>query len=347
MDDAAEEIGSVNTVINTEGHLFGFNTDLDGMIGMIERAGISLTGKKVAILGTGGTSKTAYVAAKRLGASKIIKVSRTPSSPSVSYDELYSDHVDTEIIINTTPVGMYPKCDISPVDLKKFKRLSGVVDVIYNPLRTPLIVEAMNLGIPATGGLYMLVRQGVRASEIFLDTKYEDNISEVIYKKILNDKENIALIGMPSSGKTTVGKLLADLIGFKLVDTDEEIVKRCKMDIPSIFKSYGEDYFRELEENVVKEVSRESGQVISTGGGVILRQNNIDALKRTSQIVFLDRPLALLTPTDDRPLAMTEDGITELYKERYPIYSSLCDVKIDATSTPDQIAAEIQKRSKE
>jgi shikimate dehydrogenase len=258
MDDAAEEIGSVNTVINTEGHLFGFNTDLDGMIGMIERAGISLTGKKVAILGTGGTSKTAYVAAKRLGASKIIKVSRTPSSPSVSYDELYSDHVDTEIIINTTPVGMYPMCDSSPVDLKRFKKLSGVVDVIYNPLRTPLIVEAMNLGIPATGGLYMLVRQGVRASEIFLDTKYEDNISEVIYKKILNAKENIALIGMPSSGKTTVGKLLADLIGFKLVDTDEEIVKRCKMDIPSIFKSYGEDYFRELEENVVKEVSRES-----------------------------------------------------------------------------------------
>ena len=347
LDSQAEEIGAVNTVIRTEGHLFGFNTDIDGMIAMIEHAGIEISGKRVAILGTGGTSKTALAVAKKLGAGSTVRVSRAKSEGTLTYDELYEKSKEIEIIINTTPVGMYPGCDKTPLDLSGFTSLSGVVDVIYNPLRTRLVSDAQKRGIPATGGLYMLVGQAARASELFLNVKYAPDTVESVYERILRSKENIVLVGMPSSGKTTVGRLLKDALGFSLTDTDEEIVKRCGMDIPSIFATYGEEYFRNVEEEVIRDVSAESRQIISTGGGVILRQNNIDALKRTGKVVFLDRPLEKLIPTEDRPLALNRAAIEGLYEKRYPIYSSVCDMRIDADGTPEEISLEIIRRIKQ
>ena len=346
IDTSAYEIGAVNTVLNTEGHLFGFNTDFDGMVAMIRRAGISLEGRSVAILGTGGTSCTAAVVSKKLGAREIIKVSRNKSQETVSYDELYEKWGDVEILINTTPVGMYPDCENTPVDLSRLTRLEGVVDVIYNPIRTPLVSEATKRGIPATGGMYMLVAQAVRASEIFTGEKYAEEITESVYEKIIKDKENIVLIGMPSSGKSTVGKLLADELGFSFTDTDDEIVKREGTDIPTIFRLKGEEYFRDLEEEVIKDVSRESRRVIATGGGSVLKSSNIERLRRNGRIIFLDRPLDMLMPTLDRPLSSDRDHLLSLYEKRYPIYSSVCDLAVDASGAPESISLEIKRRIK-
>lgn len=346
VDPTAEEIGSVNTVLRTEGHLFGFNTDFYGMIGMIERAGIPLFGRTVAILGTGGTSRTAMAVAKKIGAKEILKVSRDGKKDAITYTDLYEKYQDAEVIINTTPVGMHPECDAIPVDLSKFTKLEGVVDVIYNPLKTQLVIEAEKRGIKATGGLYMLVCQAVRAREIFTGKKIPEEDVEEVYGKILAQKENIVLIGMPSSGKSTVGAVLSKITGLPLIETDEVIVKKHGGDIVSIFEKRGESYFRDLEEEAVLDSSKLSGQIISTGGGVITRQINTDRLKRNGRLVFLDRPLELLTPTQDRPLAQEKQAISELYEKRYPIYSSVCDEKIDASATPDEIALEIRKRLK-
>ena len=343
IDSHAKEIGAVNTVVNRSGKLYGYNTDFYGMCELIRHAGIELQDKKVVILGTGGTSKTALAVAKALLAKSAIRVSRTSREDAISYEELYEKHRDTDVIINTTPCGMFPNISGCAVDISKFKNLLGVIDAVYNPLRSTMVLDAKKQKVPAEGGLYMLVAQAVRASEIFIDTKYPDGETERIFKKMLCDKENIVLIGMPASGKTTVGNILAKKMNRQIIDTDELIVRREGKAISDIFRENGEDYFRRAESDVISEVSSMTGVIISTGGGAVLRESNVDSLKKNGRLYFIDRPLEALIPTSDRPLASTRAAIERRYNERYSTYLSSSDVTIDASSGAEDVAEKIER----
>lgn len=334
-------IGAVNTVVNRDGRLYGYNTDFYGMTRLISHAGADVSKKKVVILGTGGTSKTAAAVAKHLGAREVIRVSRSSREDAVDYDALYSLHTDAELIINTTPVGMYPNNYSSPVDISRFPALTAVIDAVYNPLSTPLIAAARERGIIAEGGLYMLVAQAVRASEIFLDLEYEDTLLDSVYERIYKSKENVVLIGMPSSGKSTVGRYIADLLGRELIDTDDAVVNIAGCSIPEIFKEHGEGRFRDYECEAVLEVAKRSSTVIATGGGAILREENVKALRQNGRIYFIDRPVDLLIPTSDRPLSTDRVAIEKRYAERYPIYSGVCDKKIDGSGDVPSVAEKI------
>ena len=307
------------------------------MKSLAERIGLEIKGKKVLIIGTGGTSKTATAVVSDLGAREIIYVSNVEVKGAYSYDEVYLNHTDAEIIFNTSPVGMFPKNDGMPIDITKFPCLEGLLDVVYNPIRTNLVLKAKELGIKSEGGLYMLGAQAVYAYEHFMSTRVEKSLCDSIYKKVLSQKDNIILTGMPSSGKTTVGKYLAEKTGKTFVDTDDEIVKKIGMDIPSYFKAYGEAEFRKVEAEVIKEVSKGNSQIISTGGGAILNPENIRCLKQNGKIYFLNRDLELLIPTSDRPLSSDIDALKKRYEERYPIYKSTCDIEIDGNGTITQV----------
>lgn len=325
MSDRARAIGAVNTIVNRDGKLYGYNTDFAGMRALTERTGIAVRGKKVLILGTGGTSKTAAAVAADMGAREIYKVSRTPSGGVIGYDEAYARHSDAEVIINTTPCGMYPKCDGIPIEPEKFPHLEGVADAIYNPLRSNLVRRAAATGAAASGGLYMLVAQAVAAAELFFDTTYEKSVTESVYREILAAKENIVLIGMPACGKSTVARLLAEHTGRRVYDTDALIVEREGMEITDIFAKYGEEYFRNAESAVIHDISQTGGCIIATGGGAVLREKNISALKSNGKVYFIDKPLEELMPTDDRPLASSAEAIRKRYSERYAIYCAAAD----------------------
>ncbi len=341
IDAQAERIGAVNAVVNRDGQLYGYNTDFYGMKLLIEKIGVPINGKKVIILGTGGTSKTAAAVSESLGAKEILRVSRSGKDGAVTYEELYENHRDAEFLINTTPSGMYPNIFDIPVDISRLPNLSGVLDAIYNPLRTPLILAAKERNIPAEGGLYMLVGQAVRASEIFLDKEYPENTLPEIYENLRREKENIVLIGMPASGKSTVGKILSERLGRELVDTDELIVKKAGMEIPEIFKSFGEKYFRDLESEVIREVSARNSIIIATGGGAVLRPENVRALKLSGRLFFIDRPPQALVPTDTRPLSSDRAAIEKRFAERYNIYCTSADVRIDANCEAERVAEKI------
>ena len=338
IDDSAKKIGAVNTIVNKNGKLFGYNTDYFGMKALALRIGLEIQSKKVLIIGTGGTSKTATAVAADMGAGEIIYVSNAKVEGAYSYDEIYANHTDVEIIFNTSPVGMYPKNDGTPIDLTKFPKLEGLLDVVYNPIRTNLVIEANRLGIKAEGGLYMLGAQAVYAYEHFMGTSVDKSICDSIFNKALSQKDNIILTGMPSSGKTTIGRLLAEKTGKTFIDTDDEIVRKTGMDIPSYFEKYGEAEFRIVESEVIKEISSKNSLIIATGGGAILNYDNIRRLKQNGKIYFLDRNLEKLMPTSDRPLSSNISALEKIYNERYPIYLSTCDVKVDGNGTPNQVA---------
>ena len=341
VDESARLIGAVNTIVNKDGKLFGYNTDFYGMDSLLKRTEIELEGKKVLILGSGGTAKTAFAVATASNAREIVKVSRKSSKDTVLYTDVYKLHTDAEIIINTTPVGMFPNNYNKPIDISKFPNLLGVLDAIYNPNSTELILDAKARGIKASGGLYMLVMQGIKASEYFLDTKYDIALADEVYSKIEAEKKNVVLIGMPASGKSTVGKLIAERLSRVFTDTDDMIVTEAKSSISEIFDTYGEAVFRDIESEAVKKASIQSSLVIATGGGAVLRKENLDALKQNGKIYFLDRPLDMLIPTDDRPTASTREAIEKRYSERYSIYCESADKIIDASATPDIIADKI------
>lgn len=343
IDDKAKKIGAVNTVVNKDGKLYGYNTDFFGMESLIKHAGVEIFGKKVVILGTGGTSKTAYAVSSFLGAREIIKVSRSSGEDSVSYSELYEKHSDAEIIINTTPVGMFPNIFDSPIDISNFKDLCGVIDAVYNPINTALILEAKKRNVSAEGGLYMLVAQAVMASEIFTDKKYSDTVIEKIYRKIIHEKENIVLIGMPASGKSTVGKRLANIYNRTFIDTDLLIEERTGRKISKIFEEDGESFFRSLENEIIKEVSAKTEAVIATGGGAVLNRDNIFNLKKNGKIYFIDRPLSALVPTSDRPLALSHEEIRKRFEERYDIYLSSADEVVNADSSVEDTVEKIKR----
>ncbi len=325
IDPDAVSIGAVNTVVNREGRLYGYNTDFGGMKMLIEKQGFDYEGKKVLILGSGGTAKTAFAVSKSLGARKVIFVSRKGS---VNYENVHLLHGDASYIINTTPVGMYPDNFSSPLDLSLFTVLEGVTDVVYNPLKTRLCLEAEKRGIPAEGGLYMLVSQGVLASQYFLGKELDvKGLTDETFEGIKGSKQNIVLVGMPGSGKTTVGKALAVKTGREFVDTDEMIVCR-HGEISKIFAEKGEAYFRGLEEEAVKEASKKSCAVIATGGGAVLRKENVEALSQNGVIFFLNRPLEDIIPTDDRPLSRDIEALKKRFEERYDIYICSADYEI-------------------
>ena len=344
ISEQARAIGAVNTIVNRGGELWGYNTDFFGMQALLAHAGITLKDKKVAILGTGGTSKTAHAVAEALGAKEILTVSRRASAGVVTYPELTETHTDVQVIMNTTPVGMYPNSEGSPVSLSAFPNLEGVIDAIYNPLRTKLVLDAQRKGIRAEGGLYMLVAQAVRASELFLDCTYEPDTAKRIYRDLLNKTENIVLSGMPGAGKSTVGKRLAEALRREFFDLDEEIVREAGCSIPDIFAREGEAAFRNLETRVLDTVlSHKKNIVLATGGGAILRDENVDLLHRNGKIYFIDRPLAALLPTSDRPLASSADAIRSRYEERYARYCATADSHIDGDGSIDEVAERIRK----
>ncbi len=342
IDPAAKAIGAVNTIVNRDGRLTGYNTDYFGLNSLILRHNMDLNGTKVLILGTGGTSKTAYHVAKDLGAASIYKVSRGKEG-AIGYEEAVSVHKDASFIINTTPVGMFPKCDACPIDISAFKDLSGVVDCIYNPINTDLVLSARKAGVNATGGLYMLVMQAVRACELFVGKQVSTEEAETVYRKIKLLKSNISLIGMPAVGKSTIGKLLAAETGASFIDTDEEIVRKEGREIKDIFEKEGEAYFRKLEKETILDVSGRKGMIISTGGGCIKDPDNMKALKRCGKVVFLDRPGSVLRPSASRPLSDTKEKMEALYKERLPIYKKYADVSFDLRNRPEDNIKELRR----
>lgn len=338
IDKAAEEIGAVNTVVNRDGKLSGYNTDFIGLKRLILSQGLKLDEKKVLILGTGGTSKTARTVARALNAKTIFTVSRSAkpgddkgnsiSQSVISYQDAAALHNDCDIIINTTPCGMFPKIDDSPIDLSPFTKLSGVIDVIYNPLRSRLVLQAQERNIIAAGGLYMLVQQAIAASEFFFDTTYSDDEADRIYKTILNKKQNIVLVGMPGSGKTTVGKKLAKKLNRRFYDTDVVITEKEGTTPAEIIRTKGEQAFRDIESAVCRELASEQGVIIATGGGAVLRKENVFNLKKNGLLFFIDRPLEAIKPTEDRPLSSSEDKLRQVYEYRYPIYTREADYHI-------------------
>lgn len=343
ISDTAKRIGAVNTIVNRNGRLYGDNTDFAGMLALAKHIGVDMKGRKVLILGTGGASKTGHALAEYMGAQSVFYVSRSGKDGSITYEQAVTEHSDAQIIINATPVGMFPKQDGRPIDISAFPKLEGVIDAIYNPLRTNLILDAQERGIPAEGGLYMLSAQAVHASAVFRDIPLDESLVDKAFKSVKNDKQSIVLIGMPSSGKTTVGRILAEKCGKQLADTDEYIVRKIGMPISDFFAKHGEAEFRKIEKETVAELSATGGRIIATGGGAVLDTENVRALKQNGVLVFLDRRPENLIATDDRPLASRRSALEKLYAERYDIYCAAAELHIDANTTPEAEADAILK----
>ena len=343
VDDLAKEIGAVNTIVNKEGKLYGYNTDFYGLKTLIETNDISLKNKKVLILGSGGTSKTALAVAKFLSAKEIFRISRTGNNGCITYEDAISNHNDADVIINTTPCGMYPESSGSPIDISYFSNLYAVIDVVYNPFKTDLISAAEKRGIKCCSGLYMLVAQASYAVEHFLDCKISAEKLQSVYKKILFSKQNIVLIGMPSCGKSTVGQLVAEYLGRDFYDTDTLIETKENLSIKEIFELYGESYFRKLENETIAEISKLSGVVISTGGGAVINENNTFWLKKNGLLFFIDRPLEKLICTKARPLSSNKSNLEMLYKQRHPIYCSAADYTLTKDNTFEELKELLKK----
>ena len=338
VQDVAREIGAVNTVVNKGGKLIGYNTDFYGMNYALARAGISLNGKKVMILGSGGTSQTALAVAKHGGAKEIIVLSRSGEN---NYQN-YHAHSDAQIVINTTPVGMFPNNYESLIDLTKLPNVEGVFDAVYNPSLTCLLMQAKQKGIKYSNGLPMLVAQAKQASEYFTGKLQTEQKIEQIITRIEKGVENIVLIGMSGCGKSTIGKMLADKLGREFVDTDAEIVKKDGRDIPKIFKENGEQYFRELEKSVLKQVGALSGKVIATGGGVVENKENYFALKQNAKIFYLKREVEFLD-RKNRPLSTDLSAVKTLFESRKEKYLDFADCVIDNNQEIQKTVGEILK----
>ena len=344
ISETARAIGAVNTIVRRDGKLYGDNTDAAGLTMLLRKIGAEPAGKKVLIAGTGGTSRTAKYVAESLGAAETIRVSRTAREDAVTYEEAAEKHRDARILINTTPCGMYPRTGECPVDLRDYPELEAVADAIYNPLRTNLVLEARERGIAAEGGLFMLTAQAVRAAELFRGTEYPADTAEKIYRELLREKENMVLIGMPGSGKSTVSAALQALTGRPAADTDLLIEQKAGKTIPEIFREDGEKAFRDLESEIVAEVSARGGQIIATGGGAVLRPENVRALKRNGRLILLERPAEELVPTADRPLADTQEKMDRLRREREPVYRAAADCTVQLKGSPEEAALETESR---
>ena len=333
----AEKIGAVNTITVRDGKLYGDNTDYFGFKYMVEKSGIEIKGKKALVLGSGGASATVQAVLRDMGACEVNVVSRNGE---INYNNIYNK-IDTEIIVNTTPVGMYPDNMNSPVELEKFPNLKGVFDVVYNPLRTRLVMDAQNLSIPAVAGLPMLVAQAKKAHEIFFDTKLNDDITEKITMTLFKEMCNVVLIGMAGCGKSTIGKVLSEKLEKELIDTDTMIENAEKKPIPEIIEKQGEDFFRCCENVAVNLAGKEKSCIIATGGGVVTRPENYMPLKQNGIIVFINRDAEKL-PTKNRPLSQLH-GVKELYEKRMPLYRRFAHIEVDGNATVEEVADSIIK----
>lgn len=324
LSPTAAQIGSVNTIVRrSDGSLYGDNTDAFGFENLIVHNGIEVKGKKALVLGTGGASVTAQAVLKNLGASEVVVISRRGED---NYENI-AKHADAEIITNTTPVGMYPNNGKAAVDLTQFPKLSGVLDVVYNPARTALLLQAEKLCIPCAGGLYMLVSQAKRSCELFTGKSIPDSEIDRIERVLSHQMQNIVIIGMPGSGKTAVSTMLAERLGRKIFDTDTIVSEKVGVTIPEIFAVQGEAGFRKLETEATAEVGKLSGNIISTGGGVVTVADNYELLHQNGVIVWIERDTNKLA-RDGRPISLSSD-LNELYAARLPLYERFADIKAD------------------
>ena len=331
----AKKLGAINTIVwQPDGSFLGHNTDYFGFLSTVRKTGLNVKDKKVLVLGSGGASVTAVAVLTELGAT-VVTVSRTGEN---NYSNL-TNHANASLIVNATPVGMYPNTGESPVTLDHFPILEGVIDMIYNPARTALLLQAEARNLVAENGLWMLVAQAKESAEWFTGKKIPDEIIPDIYQKLTKMMQNIILIGMPGSGKTTVGKLLASMTGKEFIDADAYLESYAKMPIPQIFSEYGEEHFRQLETQCLIALGKLSGKIIATGGGCVTRQENYPLLHQNGTLIWLQRNLDAL-PTDGRPLSQS-GKLTEMYRIRKPLYESFCDYTVENQGNPVETAANI------
>lgn len=335
LSPAAKKIGAVNTIVRCgNGMLFGHNTDYYGFSSLVSRSGFRVEGKKVLILGSGGASNTAVKVMEGLGAIPIV-ISRTGPN---NYSNL-SIHCDARFLVNATPVGMYPNNGQSPVDLKLFPQLEGVLDMIYNPAKTQLLLDAEALGIANDNGLWMLVAQAKEAAEYFTGCTINDSVMEPIYRNLCSKMKNIVLIGMPGCGKSSISSLLAAHMNRKTEDSDAEVVRIAGKPIPQIIGQDGEEAFRAIESEALASLGKQSSLVIATGGGIVTKMRNYPLLHQNGVIFWLDRNIDLL-PTAGRPLSIAYSP-QKLYEQRKDLYAQFADAVIDNNGSPEQTVAQI------
>lgn len=336
LSEDARRTGSVNTLVYRDGRIIGHNTDLQGFLMLACRAGIRFAGRKVLILGSGGTSRTVRCAVRDEGAAEIVVISRSGEN---HYGNLFL-HYDAQVIVNTTPVGMFPDNESKPLSPAPFRRCEGVLDVVYNPLRTALVLEAKALGIPAAGGLAMLAEQAAAAAACFTGRAVPDRKAEAAHITLRRAAENIVLVGMPGCGKSSVGRAVAELLGREFIDTDALAERAAGLGIPEIFAKHGEAYFRRLEREAVRQAGKTGGKVIATGGGVVLDPYNYAPLAQNGRIYFLQRALDRL-PTEGRPLSR---DLVKLYDKRLPLYRRFANAEIPDGLTVTEAALAVRDR---
>lgn len=321
MDESAKAIGAVNTIINVDGKLKGYNTDFGGFLYMVKAHNVHMEGKKVLIIGNGGACAAVKAVCKHENAKDIVIVSRSANRGAIGYDEMYTSHLDADIVVNTSPVGMFPNIVNAPIDVSWFHKLECVLDVVYNPILTRLCFEAQEAKIKRVIGLEMLIAQAKYTFEIFENMSFDDSIIDEIKKEMLKDRCNIVLIGMPSAGKTTIGKMLEEKLGKEFFDLDDMIIAKACKSIPEIFQESGETGFRAIETEVAIEASKMNNKIIATGGGVVKHKVNMDFLRLNGITIFIDRDIDKLISSDpNRPLSSSKQALQQMYKERYPLY---------------------------
>ena len=341
LSPTARKLGAVNTVVRRDdGTLFGHNTDYFGFSSMVKKSGLDVAGKKVLVLGSGGASNTAVAVLAELGA-RVVIISRSGEN---NYDNLCL-HTDAAVVVNTTPVGMYPNTGVAPVDLSLFPALEGVLDVVYNPARTQLLLDAEERGLITENGLWMLVAQAKEASEYFTGTSLPDSLISEIHRKLTATMQNIVLIGMPGCGKTTLAGILGKKLSRTVMDADTEIIRLAGKSIPAIFSQDGEEAFRDLETEALAQLGKQSGLIIATGGGCVTKPRNYPLLHQNSRIFWLQRDLQNL-PTTGRPLSQS-GNLADMYALREPMYRQFSDHIIDNNrsmeETLDQILAALEE----
>lgn len=335
LTPVAEKLGAVNTIVRrADGSLLGHNTDYYGFQSLLHRTGVSVSGKKALVLGSGGASRTVCAVLAEHGANVIV-ISRSGQD---NYGNL-SRHADACVLVNTTPVGMYPDTGVSPVNLSCLPKLECVLDLIYNPARTQLLLDAESRGIPCANGLWMLVAQAKESAEYFTGSPISDDVLEKIHQTLRAQMENIILIGMPGCGKSTVGQILAEKTGKTLVDADEEIIKAAGKPIPEIFAEGGEPGFRAYETQVLAHLGKESHRIIATGGGCVTKAENLPLLRQNGRLFWLQRDTELL-PKDGRPLSLRND-LQQMYAVRRPMYEAFADFCVKNDGSPEETADKI------
>ncbi len=332
IDEKALAVGSVNTIVNENGRLHGYNTDYFGFRATLTGL-IDVRGKKVLILGSGGSSKTATAVIKDLGGTPVI-ISRRGEN---NYENISRHHADTALIVNTTPVGMFPENLQSPICLDDFSGVEAVIDIIYNPAKTKLLLDAERLGIKYRNGLYMLVAQAKQASEYFTKSRIDDSIIEAILRNIRRELINLVLVGMPGCGKSTLGAYVAKALGRRFVDMDDEVTRREGRTPAAIIRAEGEAAFRKCESRALSEVCKHSSLVIATGGGAVTVDENFNTIRQNAVVLWLMRDLSLL-PTKNRPLSEGENSVYALYERRKDAYARFSDASLPNTGSVEKTA---------